>query len=228
MSSQQHTSRHHTTTASSPWVDSAQDLQQLKKASVAFLLFISLICAAFGLIYLDVAVAHTQLLETSFTEIAQELMLATCAVLFWANRGAVEQKSFNALAGGLFACMFIRELDGLFDPISHSFWLWPALATAAVCLFKGFGTPRSRANSISALARFSRSSGFSMIVAGFGVLVFSRIFGMGTLWHQILQEGYQRMAKTMVEEGLELIAYCIFLTGSLQYYFQQSKVSQRI
>ena len=97
MSSQQHTSRHHTTTTSSPWVDSAQDLQQLKKASVAFLLFISLICAAFGLIYLDVAVAHTQLLETSFTEIAQELMLATCAVLFWANRGAVEQKSFNEI-----------------------------------------------------------------------------------------------------------------------------------
>lgn len=228
MSSQQHTSRHRTSSSSPSLIGSAQDLQQLKKASVSFLLFIALIGAAFGLIYLDIAVADTQLLETSFTEIAQELMLATCAVLFWASRGALEHKSFNALAGGLFACMFIRELDGLFDPISHSFWLWPALATAAVCLLKGFGTHDSRANSISALARFSRSSSFSMIVAGFGVLVFSRIFGMGTLWHQILQEGYQRMAKTMVEEGLELIAYCIFLTGSIQYYFQQSNTSQQI
>jgi hypothetical protein len=124
--------------------------------------------------------------------------------------------------------MFIRELDGLFDPISHSFWLWPALATAAFCLFKGFGTPNSRANSISALARFSQSSSFNMIVAGFGVLVFSRIFGMGTLWHQILQDGYQRLAKTMVEEGLELVAYCIFLTGSVQYYVQQLRTSRRV
>lgn len=223
MSSQRQTPAHLHSTSTVDDSDELrlQDLQQLKKASVHFLLFIALIAAAFGLIYLDITVADTQLLEVSFTEVGQELMLATCAALFWASRGAVEQKSFNALAGGLFACMFIRELDGLFDPISHSAWLWPALATAAICLFKGFGTPRRRANSISALARFSQSSSFSMIVAGFGVLVFSRIFGMGTLWHQILQDGYQRLAKTMVEEGLELVAYCIFLTGSLQYYCQQ-------
>ncbi|WP_341522529.1 hypothetical protein AABC73_03820 [Pseudomonas sp. G.S.17] len=41
--------------------------------------------------------------------------------------------------------------------------------------------------------------------------------------HHILQEGYQRLAKTTTEEGLELLAYCLFITGSLQHYVQQLK-----
>jgi len=199
------------------------DLQQLKKTGIFFLLFIALVCAGFGLIYLDIAIANTQLLEVSFTEIGQELMLAICAGLFWFSRGTDAQKGLNALAGGFFACMLIRELDGLFDPISHSFWLWPALATAAVCIFKAAGKRDSRLRTLSALAHFTRQASFTMIVAGLGVLVFSRIFGMGTLWHHILQEGYQRLAKTTTEEGLELLAYCLFITGSLQHYVQQLK-----
>lgn len=199
------------------------DLQQLKKTGIFFLLFIALVCAGFGLIYLDIAIANTQMLEVSFTEIGQELMLAICAGLFWLSRGTDAQKGLNALAGGFFACMLIRELDGLFDPISHSFWLWPALATAAICIFKAVGKRNSRLQTLSALAHFTRQASFTMIVAGLGVLVFSRIFGMGTLWHHILQEGYQRLAKTTTEEGLELLAYCLFITGSLQHYVQQLK-----
>ena len=199
------------------------DLQQLKKTGIFFLLFIALVCAGFALIYLDIAIANTQMLEVSFTEIGQELMLAICAGLFWLSRGTDAQKGLNALAGGFFACMLIRELDGLFDPISHSFWLWPALATAAICIFKAVGKRDSRLQTLSALANFTRQASFTMIVAGLGVLVFSRIFGMGTLWHHILQEGYQRLAKTTTEEGLELLAYCLFITGSLQHYVQQLK-----
>jgi hypothetical protein len=199
------------------------DLQQLKKVGVFFLLFIGLVCAGFGLIYLDIAIANTQLLEVSFTEIGQELMLAACAGLFWTSRGTQAQEGFNALAGGFFACLLVRELDGLFDPISHSFWLWPALGTAAVCIVKAVGKYHKRIQTLSALAQFTRQSSFTMIVAGLGVLVFSRIFGMGTLWHHILQEGYQRLAKTTAEEGVELLAYCLFLTGSLQYYVRQLK-----
>jgi hypothetical protein len=197
------------------------DVQQLKKTALFFALFIALITAGFGLLYLDIAVANTQILEVSFTEIGQELILALCAGLFWASSEAGGQKGFNVLAGGFFACLLIRELDGLFDPISHSFWLWPALATSAFCVFKGFGRHPARTQTISALARFTTQPAFTMIAAGIGVLVFSRVFGMGTLWHLILQEGYQRLAKTTVEEGLELLAYCIFLAGSLQYFAGQ-------
>ena len=37
---------------------------------------------SFAMVWLDIAVVHTEILEISFTEIAQELMLALCAVLF--------------------------------------------------------------------------------------------------------------------------------------------------
>jgi hypothetical protein len=53
------------------------------------------------------------------------------------------------------------------------------------------------------------------------VLVFSRLFGMGALWHAILGEGYARLAKTTVEEGIELLTYSMWLAGSVDYYWRQ-------
>lgn len=43
---------------------------------------------SFMMIWLDVAVFDTQILEISFTEITQELMLFACALLFWCAPGA--------------------------------------------------------------------------------------------------------------------------------------------
>lgn len=178
----------------------------------------------FGMIWLDIAVFDTQMLEISFTEITQELMLLACALLFWFAPANKSQKGFNALTGGFFACLLMRELDGLFDPISHSAWCWPFLLIAIASCTIAF-KPANRLDTLRALAAFTKTPAFGTLSTALCVLVFSRVFGMGALWHLILNEGYARLAKTTVEEGIELLTYAMWLVASVGYVLQQRSVA---
>lgn len=193
-------------------------LHDLKHAGYSLLLRIALVCLALAMIWLDIAVFDTQMLELSFTEITQELMLLACALLFWTLPADTGHAGFKTLAGGFFACLLMRELDGLFDPISHSAWCWPFMAIALVCVTIAANT-RNRQATLADLAAFTRTRAFGALATGFGVLLFSRVFGMGSLWHLILGQGYARLAKTTVEEAVELLAYSMWLAASLEYYF---------
>lgn len=198
--------------------------KDLKNASLMFLLKLVLTGIIFGMIWLDIAVFDTQLLEVSFTEITQELLLFACALLFWLSPASDGQKGFNNLVAGFFACLLIRELDGLFDPISHSAWCWPFLLIAITSLTIAF-KPANRQDTLRALAAFTRTPAFGTISTGLCVLVFSRVFGMGALWHLILDDGYARLAKTAVEEGIELMTYAMWLSASVGYWLQQRSVA---
>lgn len=191
----------------------------LQQAGVGFFLRLALVAVAITLLWLDLAVFHTDLLELSFTEIGQELMLLGCALLFWLAPAAKGERGFNVLAGGFFACLLMRELDGLFDPISHSAWCWPLLLIAGGCI-RFACTAANRASTLSGILAFLKSREFSAFSTGFAVLVFSRVFGMGALWHLILQGGYARLAKTAVEEGIELLTYTLWLAASLEYFWR--------
>jgi len=185
-----------------------------------------LVGVAFGMLWLDLAVFQTQLLEVSFTEIAQEVMLFVCAALFWTAPGSASERGFKTLAGGFFACLLMRELDGLFDPISHSAWCWPFCAIALICIWKAFKSGRAQ-NSLEALAAFTRTPMFGSLSTGLGILIFSRIFGTGALWHIILDEGYARLAKTAAEEGIELLTYSMWLAAVIEYFVAQRSVVTR-
>lgn len=198
--------------------------KDLKNASVMFLFKLVLTGIVFGMIWLDIAVFDTQLLETSFTEVSQEIMLFACALLFWFSSANNGQKGFNALVAGFFACLLMRELDGLFDPISHSAWCWPFLLIAITSLTIAFNS-QNRQNTLQALAAFTKTPIFGTLSTGLCVLVFSRVFGMGSLWHLILDEGYARLAKTAVEEGIELMTYAMWLSASVGYWLQQRSVA---
>lgn len=198
----------------------------LKTASFGVLLRLALIGIAFGMIWLDIAVFKTEILEISFTEITQEIMLFVCALLFWLAPGSVQQQGFRVLAGGFFACLLMRELDGLFDPVSHSAWCWPFSIIALICIAVGVKSS-NRSNTFEALAAFARTPSFGALSTGLGVLVFSRIFGMGALWHLILNDGYARLAKTTVEEGIELLAYSMWLAASIEYFLLQRAAQTR-
>jgi len=200
--------------------------QDLKRASFSILLRLVLTGIAFAMVWLDVAVFHTDILEISFTEITQETLLFTCALLFGLAPGVPGQRGFNVLAGGFFACLLMRELDGLFDPISHSAWCWPFSVIALVTCFIGF-RPQNRAATFDSLAAFARTPAFGTMATGLGVLVFSRVFGMGSFWHLVLNEGYARLAKTAVEEGIELLTYSIWFAASLEFYWLARKVPKR-
>lgn len=176
------------------------------------------------MIWLDIAVFQTQILEISFTEVSQELMLFACALLFGCAPNK-DGRGFNFLAAGFFGCLLMRELDGLFDPISHSAWCAPFLMIAGVALFKGFRKP-NRAQTLAQLEAFFASPIFATMSTGFAILLFSRVFGMGSLWHLVLGEGYERLAKTTVEEGIELLAYSMWFAASIEYFVRARNAMQ--
>jgi hypothetical protein len=176
-----------------------------------------MISIAFSMVWLDIAVFHTDILEMSFTEITQELMLFACAILFWYSRPDGQPSGFNYLTAGFFGCLLMRELDGLFDPISHSAWCWPFMVVAVWAVGNAL-KPNARAQTLARLEAFVATPAFATISTGFAVLLFSRIFGMGSFWHLVLGPGYERLAKTTVEEGIELLSYGIWLAASIEYY----------
>lgn len=195
---------------------------RLKSPLCFFALKLLLIGFTLSMLWLDIAVLHTQILEISFTEISQELMLFACALLFWCAPKDDGQSGFNCLAAGFFGCLLMRELDGLFDPISHSAWCWPFVAIAGVALFNGF-RKKNRTLTLAHLEAFFKSPIFATLSTGFAILLFSRVFGMGSLWHQILGPGYARLAKTTVEEGVELVAYSMWLAASIEHFLRSRK-----
>lgn len=190
---------------------------RLKPTIYSFLLKLLMIGVAFSMVWLDIAVFHTDILEMSFTEISQEIMLFACAILFWAARPDGRRNGFNYLTAGFFGCLLMRELDGLFDPISHSAWCWPFMVIAIWAIFNALKAT-ARAQTVAALESFVSSPAFATISTGFAVLLFSRVFGMGSFWHLVLGPGYERLAKTTVEEGVELLSYGIWLAASIDYY----------
>lgn len=197
---------------------------RLKTPLCFFGLKLLLIGFTLWMIWLDIAVFHTQILEISFTEVSQELMLFACALLFGCAPNK-DGRGFNFLAAGFFGCLLMRELDGLFDPISHSAWCAPFLMIAGVALFKGFRKP-NRAQTLAQLEAFFASPIFATMSTGFAILLFSRVFGMGSLWHLVLGEGYERLAKTTVEEGIELLAYSMWFAASIEYFVRARNAMQ--
>lgn len=168
-----------------------------------------------GLISSDI-MANDSISECSLVEITQELFLLVCGILFL-NRARLcyPQRGFLLLVSGLFFCMLIRELDGLFDIVWHGFWIIPALFVAALfiglsCSFKN--------TIIQPMALFFNSKSCVVISIGLGiVLVFSRIIGMKILWEHMMGVSYVPEVKNMVEEGTELIGYFLTLCGTLTY-----------
>lgn len=100
----------------------------------------------------------------------------------------------NILVGGFFLTMLIRELDALFDLISHGSWVWFALITALLALIRPVMHFRA---TLEQLAKYTQSPWYGILLSGLlAVLVFSRLFGMQVLWHAILEHGYMRVVKT--------------------------------
>ncbi len=51
---------------------------------------------------------------------------------------------------------------------------------------------------------------------------------MGNLWHLILNEGYARLAKTTVEEGIELLTYSMWLGASIDHFWSLRPVTGKV
>lgn len=195
----------------------------------ALLLFIIAACVSSVSIlclWVDIDVLHNALTEYSVTEIVQELVLFIIAALWLRDaRRSAQGRQRNVLIAGFFLTMLFRELDALFDYFAHGSWIWLALLTAAFCLTYSMRHLRATLNQ---LALYVRHPSYGIMLCGLlAILVFSRLFGMHQLWQDIMQGGYVRLVKNIVEEGSELFGYMLCLVATLAFIFDKRPTDLR-
>lgn len=188
----------------------------IRNKILAFLGSALFIGVMMGLVFIDVVWMHDAVHEASLTECAQEIMLAIISLLFFHRAWrAPGQRPIAVLVGGFFGCMFIREMDFLFDQLSHGSWFWFALALTLACFAIALRNPRGI---VSGLARFMTHPGWGMMSAGMlTILVFSRLFGIHQLWEHLMLDSYIRTVKNMAEEGSELLGYSLCMLATVRY-----------
>ncbi|WP_034917946.1 hypothetical protein [Erwinia sp. 9145] len=194
------------------------DLLFIRYRALTFLACAVFLCVLLGLVFIDVSWINDGVHETSLTEIAQELMLLTIALLCFVRAyRKVSLRPALTLIGGFYSCMLIRELDFVFDALSHGSWVWFALIVTAICVVIAALNPQ---RTVAGLAAVLRHPSWGMMSAGLlTVLIFSRLFGMQDLWRHLMPDGYSHTVKNMVEEGIELLGYGLCFFATLQYFF---------
>ncbi len=197
-----------------------ENLKTILSGFIEFLLAALIAASVVGCIYLDVTVHHN-IVENSFNEFGQEVILLATTTLFTMQAIAKRQGGLWLVAG-FFGCLFIRELDAYFDEIVHGAWKYFALVVIAFALSKAWRLGKE--NTIVSLAAFMKTREFVYIFIGLSiVLVYSRLLGMGELWQTIMADHYNRTVKNVVEEGSELWGYALVFWGSVKYWLASKR-----
>ncbi|MDV5139911.1 hypothetical protein [Chimaeribacter arupi] len=194
----------------------SSDFYTILRALRHFVLCAVVIALFSSLLFVDVIWLHNFVKEISMTEIAQEGLLAGTVLVFFllARRYPAWRYGF-VLLGGFLTTMLIRELDAVFDLIKHGCWVYVAVAVTLACLIAAATHLRS---TLAGLACFVRARSYGMMLCGLlCILLFSRLIGMHVIWSHVLLDGYDRTAKNVVEEGVELFGYTLCFLASLQF-----------
>ncbi len=155
-------------------------------------------------------------------EIAEDIMLGAAAVLFFAlARKIPEERAGILLIAGFLTALFIREQDFAFDAISHSAWLIPE-AVFLVPLF-WYVWKRGLSETLEGLGNFVRSDSFVLMAAGVAMLlVFSRLYGSGSLWKLFISDpDSMYIAKRISEESMEILSYALMTISAGAYYVRR-------
>lgn len=188
-----------------------------------FLFLLIILTIPIAIIYYDVIYLKNNIPEQSLTEYTQEfLLLGTTVVFAYLGQTRKLYKRTAFLMAAFFCCLLIRELDLFFDQlIFHGFWIFPALSVALSTLIYA---NQQREQTLKALAEVMKNSYFPILCLGLGItLVYSRLFGMGGIWHQILGDNFQRIVKNIAEESSESLGYTIIFYAAVNYFFYYKK-----
>lgn len=153
--------------------------------------------------------------ESSITENLQLLMLF-CSIAFFAHLAykLKELKRACVLIAGFFLVLFIRENDGLLDNIYHGFWFPVALVVTFTTITYFLLDYK---NAFTQFARLLKAPPMQLIIFALAfLLVFSRLFGMGSFWRLIMNKDFVYAVKSMIEEGTELLGYVLICFGSFR------------
>ena len=189
--------------------------QVIYKCCQTALFVLAIGIVANSVLRIDFVLLNGNVGEISVTEMLQQLLLIVSSVSFvYLARKRNEVKNAAVLISAFFAVLFIREMDFWFDKIAHGAWVFPAALVAGSAIFYAV---KNGKRTIDQLALILASPHMNLLVTGVMLLlVFSRLFGMGSFWHNVMGDDYVRAVKNIAEEGTELLAYCLIAFASLK------------
>lgn len=163
--------------------------------------------------------------EFSPVEIIQSIILLVCgAIMAWVARFCPSQRPIALFFGGLALAFLVRELDFFLDRYVIDS-LWQVIVTVIGALLIAY-TYRHRKRMQIALARIWPSPGLTLLFCGAVVMFgFAPFVGHEPLWMSILGDDYRRVFKLAVEEFIELIAYFIWIVGTIEYALQARAIA---
>ena len=166
-------------------------------------------------IRIDFSVLKHGLGETSITEVLQLLMLIVSTTSFYLVLRERKDLSHAAtLIFGFLAVLTIREMDAWFDMLFHGAWVLPALVVTITCCAYAF---RRHTGTINQMATILDVRHMNTLIGGVVLLVvFSRLYGMGSFWQSVMHEYYVREVKDVSEEAMELLCYCLIALGAVK------------
>ena len=166
-------------------------------------------------IHLDYIYLNSAVGEVSITENLQLVMLAISSWCFFdIYRKNLDVYHAAILISGFFFVMMVREMDFLFDKIHHGFWVFPALSVA---LFSCFRACKGGKNTVNEMACILQIPYMKLLMAAVVLLlVYSRLYGMGSFWHSVMGIHYVRDVKSISEESMELLCYCLIAISSVR------------
>lgn len=194
-----------------------QEMALLGLTVLAQLLIVILVPSV---VALDVIYFGTAVDESSATEHVQEALILMSSLIYaWAAYKRPKNRGALILIAGLFGCMFIREHDVVFDRIQHGAWVYPAWTLA---IFSMWLASRYKHTIRPTVLRFRKQAFFAYLSLGFFILIgFSRIFGTGSLWDEVVPGFTDGRIKTAVQEGLELLGYTLIFYSAVVYSVQK-------
>jgi len=174
---------------------------------------------AYGMLWGAVSQGAAFYDETGLVETLQAVFVLMTALLFLAaGRLDKTREPLAVVMSGFLFCLFIREFDYFLDELvaRHA---WKMLVLLTLVLVVTYIAKHSKRVVVSILDFVSQPS-FGLFMSGLlVVVVFSRLFGYGDFWEELINGGYYRVIKTIVEEGVELMGYFLILVSSCEYLY---------
>jgi hypothetical protein len=154
--------------------------------------------------------------EFGYVERVQSaLLLTSTIILIFSARAATSLRQLAVCMALVFCIMLIRENDQVLELVfPHGIWKYFAAIPALIGIvyFR-----KNRKAITSQLIVYSHTASFGVMLSGFAVLVFSRLFGRTSYWQSVMGEEYMRVVKNAAEEGVELLGLTLILLAVIQF-----------
>lgn len=190
---------------------------RLISIGLEFVMLAVLIALVPVIVYIDVTILSDSMSEESLTEFLHNaLLFMSIAFMVAGVFKFTSARGYLLLVTTFFSCLFIRECDAWFDHIWQGFWIIPALGVLAVGIVLVYRNHETLTEPL--LRHFETRSATFIYIGVLLLLIFTRLFGTGTLWEAVMGSSYSSSYKAAIQEGLELMSYTLIAYGSLMSY----------